>query len=449
MANLKAPFVRVIVVPKDASRQINISDCITSFVYDESLDKDNMIEMDIASRFVDTLSDIEGLDRGAELLFTFGYSNGAKSVEHRAVITDLEHTFENMNINMKLRALDKGTVLKNTASSQVYENVTSTDIAKLIAARHGLKFNVDVTEKVWDKQPQGNLDDLSFLRKLAQQEQAGNYIVFIKDDTLNFVRRGLDTKSLITYTYGQGNNGIIKFTPKWRESTAGAEGLGSTGVGFDPLKKLFDVVGETAESDNEVISTEDYNLVYSADGDHIANGTDNESISVDGFLEQGTVDGKQSSDTDGSVLSNIVKTGKTFVSGDSGKGLSNSVASGKKAKTQRILEAGLLVVGNPLLKVNALLTMRNVTKRYDGNWYIIACKHTINGGSYLTQITLNRNGSKKATKGKNTKVAGSVNKTVGNTTGVEDKIIILEYNANGERTADITQARNYVPPQPI
>lgn len=443
---LKAPFVYILVNPKQGD-QFDITDMVTNFVYEESIEKDNMVEFDIVSNYVQLMSENEDLDKGAEILFTFGYSNGSKSEQHRALITDVEHIFSNLNINMKVRALDKGSVLKNTSSPQTYENATSTDIAKLIATRHNLQFRVDNTEKVWDSIPQGNLDDLSFLRKLAGQEKAGNYITYIKDDTLYFVRRGLDTPSLVTYTYGEGNNGIINFAPKWRESTADPSGHGATGIGFDPNKKEFNVSKETAESENEVISTGDYHLIYSSEGEHVANGTDNKSFDVQDFVTKNVKNGTEDLKTGG--FDEIIQTGKQFVSGTHGTDLSDRVSGSKKANTQKVLEASLQLVGNPLLKVNALITMANVTKRYNGNWYVITCRHTISGSSFITDLTMNRNGSKKATKGKTTSKASQVNSTTGDTNGVNDDIIILQFNSEGERTADITKAGRYVPPQKI
>lgn len=442
---IKAPFIQIKINPKEGE-SLDISGMVTKFMYEESIEKDNIIELDIVSNYVTLLSDIEQVQEGAELEYTFGYIGGAKSTTHRAIITDLDHTFAHRNINMTIRGLDKGSILKKTSSPQIYENVTSSDIAKLIATRHGLEIKVDNTTKVWTKQPQGNLDDLTFLRKIASQEKSGNYIVYIKDNILNFVRRGLDTKSLITYTYGEGNNGILLFQPRWRESTATPDSMGSTSTGFNPLEKLFDVVEEKAESENETITTGDYHLIYSANGEHIANGTDNESFSSDEVTTKKSTNGNNFSD---SGLEDIVKTGKQFVSGSFGDDLKDKNAGNKKANTHKILEATLNLVGNPLLKVNALLTMANVTKRYNGNWFIISCRHTISGTQYLTETTLNRNGSKKPIRGKNTKTADLPNKTTGDNDGVTDEVIILEYDANGNRTADITKANNYVPPQDI
>ena len=445
---MQSPFIRVLVNPKEGD-QIEITDMVTNFVFEQSIEKDNLVEFDIVSSYVDLVLDMEGITNGSELNFLFGYSGGSTSQMHTAIITDVEPTFSHMNINLKIRALDKGTQLKKTSSSQIYENATSTDIAKLIATRHGLKFQVDVTERVWEKQPQGNLDDLSFLRKLASQEKSGNYITYIQDNILFFVRRGLDTPSIITYTYGEGNNGILLFAPRWRESTADADGMGSSGVGFDSSAKEFNTSSETAESENEVITTGDYHLVYSANGDYLANGTENENVDIEGFVEKNSVNGEGVTDFSQSGLSDIIKTGKQFVSGAIGTDLSDKIAGSKKSGTQKILEAKLTVVGNPLMKINALLTMKNVTKRFDGNWFIVGIRHTISSGGFITENTLSRNASKKADTSKNTKKSNLPNNTVGDSNGVEDEIIILQYDANGERTADITKAGAYVPPQKI
>tara|TARA_R110000850_G_scaffold169326_3_gene294500 strand:- start:1941 stop:3272 length:1332 start_codon:yes stop_codon:yes gene_type:complete len=442
---IKTPFIQIKINPKQGE-SLDISYAVTKFMYEESINKDNIVELNIVSSYVTILSNLEQVQEGAELEYTFGYIGGGKSPTHRAIITDLDHSFDYKNINMTIRALDKGSVLKKTSSSQMYENVTSTDIAQLIATRHSMGINIDKTTKVWAKQPQGNLDDLTFLRKIASQEKSGNYIVFIKDNILNFVRRGLNTSSLITYTYGEGNNGILLFQPRFRESTATPDAMGSSSVGFDPLEKLFNIVEEKAESENEVITTGDYHLIYSADGEHVANGTDNESFSTEGAKTETATNGKSFVD---SGIESIVKTGKQFVSGAFGQDLKDKNAGNKKSKTTKILEATLNLVGNPLLKVNALLTMANVTKRYNGNWFIVSCRHTINGTSYLTETTLNRNGSKKPIVGKNTKTADQANKTTGDNNSVNDEVIILEYDANGNRTADITTANNYVPPQDI
>ena len=445
MSTVKSPFVKLWVVSQDTGEDIDISDKISRFVFEDSVAIDNMVEFTIIPKYTEVIVEDSDVVEGATIKFQYGYIGGATSVIRSAVIKDVEPDFKSTVVKLMVRALDKGRVLKNTTSNKVWINLKSTDIAKAIADRHKLKVQVDVTTRVWEYYPQGNLDDLTFLRKLADEEQAGNYIVYIQDDTLFFVRRGLDTASRVTITFGQGNNGLIGFKPRYRESTAPTEGAGSSIVSFDFENKKTVVAESKPENEEENITLDDYDLLYSDTGDFIAEQTNTESVNPDAV----------GNDFGESGLPDIIETGKKIMDmATNPDEVAAKVNSAKKSGTFKVLEGSLRMQGTPNLKPNEIITLKRFFTKYSGNWLIEKIRHEIQGGaSYISTLTINKNGSKKPSS-KNTAVAKVSNKTRGaeetqtNDVG-QDDIILLEFDANSNRTADITQSGAYVPPQDI
>ena len=439
-------FVRIDVVLDDGTFQ-SITETITNFRYEESIEKDNLVLFDVITPYSNLFQVNENIKLGAKIRFVFGYTAGATSPVHTGRITDIEHDFSGVNINMKVRALDLGNAMKKVNSSYVYENKTSSDIAIEIADRYGLNPVVDPTDKVWESMPQGNIDDLNFLRKLADLETAGNYIVFIRDDELHFVRRGLDTRSLFHYKYGQGNNGILRFTPRWRESTASpGAGTSVTAASFNPETGKFEGAEDSGENDN--IATDEFKLLWSGDGDFLGGQNENESInaSIDELLADGFEEGEsQFGNLEDTGIGDMVKTGKKMLTGAN---IKERAASIQRAATFKVLEADLKLVGNPSIKVNAVITLSRTLPEYDGNWFVKEATHEFNGTEYTTKLKMSRNGSKKPVK-EGVTPAEIINKTVGKEQGEEDEIILLQFDENGTRTADITRSNKYVPPEPI
>jgi phage protein D len=444
-----APFIEVLVVKSDAEI-IDISDQITNFSYKESIEKDNLVEFTIITAYNATIEVDENIEIGAELRFMFGYRGGDRSSVHTCRITDVDYDYIGMNITLKVRALDKGAVMKKVTSTQVYSGKTSSQIATEIAERYGMTAVVDETTEVWDNQPQGGMDDLNFLRKLASQETAGNYMVFIKDNELHFVRRGLDKASDWTFRYGDGNNGVIKFKPSYRESTAEAgAGANVQAFGFDNEGGKFTTAEETAEGENKDIATDDYKVVWSGNGDFLggqnSKGTSMFS-SVESLLgdkvENGLNIAGDTKDTSG--IGKILNTGKQMLSAGN---TSDKAAGVKKAGTIKILEVDMELIGNPLLYVNTMITMERVLKRHAGNWFVTEVSHDITASGYRCKVKMGRNATKVPT-AKNTKVAGVVNGTVGKPEG-SDEVELLIFNVDGDRITDKTKSGNYIPPQPV
>jgi arginine exporter protein ArgO len=118
------------------------------------------------------------------------------------------------------------------------------------------------------------------------------------------------------------------------------------------------------------------------------------------------------------------------------KNLKDGSSQKKKNATVKVLEATIKCEGNPTIKLNEVITVSNVAKRYQGNWYVVGVENTIAASSaYFTNLKLSKNGTSKSTKddnGKESKVAGKVNKSKGGSKSEGTKEVkVVRYDQNG------------------
>lgn len=250
---MKAPIVRVFI----QKNKRDLSDRIESFRYEDCLNEDDIVELNIKTGYVLDTADDDDIVAGTIIQYQFGYAGLVLSETHRARITDIEVTYAE-RIKMKIRATDMGSVMKKSSSLKIWKNVTSTQIATEIAERYDLVAKVDETTKVWTSLPQGNKSDFKFLSELAAKETAGDYIFYIRSGELHFEKRGLDKTAMQSYAYGQ--EGVISFAPKYRESTAGNATNSAKTVAVDGETKK--TITSSSDDDKDKDTTLGQKIIY-------------------------------------------------------------------------------------------------------------------------------------------------------------------------------------------
>lgn len=256
---MKAPFYKVYL---EGDEKKDISEFIDGINYEDCANKDSQIEFNVHKEKVNTLLDDESIVAGTMISFQFGFMGQALSEVHTAVIKDIEASFDTYGRSCTIRAMDKGVRLKKNSNTKIWKNITTLDIVKSIAQEHGLSVIIGEVTQKYDSLPQANRSDMDLLKYLAQREDAGNFISYIRNDTLYFVPRGTDTDSQVTYTYGDGSS-IESFKPKYRESTNSQAGKETEVQGFDPLRKVRVTDTANAESERKAVTLGEWKSVYS------------------------------------------------------------------------------------------------------------------------------------------------------------------------------------------
>jgi len=398
---------------------LDISGYVENLRYEDIMDKDNMVELKIKTEHALELLAMDDLVSGQVIKFQFGFIGSVLSAVNRVELTDIEAVYAE-DVSLTLRGLDRGNQLKKSTSNKIWKAVTSKDIVAEIAKRYGLEYEVEPSSLSWASLPQGNASDFEFLQKLALMETGGDFICYIRNETLYFVKRGLGKDSQVTYTYGEDES-IISFKPTIRETTDDGSSVQTTVVGFDDENPVVDAIDNATEESSK--STGEYKVVYNENGEKL------------GYRKP---DGQFVDAIDDDVFTKVQRTGKSLVSAMSNpvetKNLGNSV---KKAATLKLVEATLMVDGNPLLDIDAMLTMEGVAERHLGNWYTNSITHIVSSSGYICSIGLQKNASKKKTAA----TADKPNTTVGEKPEEQkDEIVANIYNENGEKVGQRYQS---------
>lgn len=401
--SIKSPYYKVYIGDRDITRYVE------SITYEDATEEDNIITLKIDQDYALQLADDPDFVTGKIVAFQFGFMGGAVSQLHKSKVTDIKHTYRE-RVMMTMKCLDLGTTVKKTTSQKIWENKTSSQIAEAIASKYGFDKEIKTTSKVWENLPQGNKSDLEFLKYIAAREGQGNLVVFIRNNTLYFVERGLKEDSKVTFTYGYGDGEMVSFEPAQKESSkkAVSNQTAITKVDEKTGKVTTTVVDNTTEEDTG--STE----LYKFDAD---NGDNLGEIS-----EDNTTVGKQNSEP--------------VENEEEAKSLANST---KKNAALEGMTAKLKLDGQPLLVPNSVITIKNVAKRHLGNWLITKVTHSIQNGAYITTCDLKRNASKSKTKNKskdaNTTEGGDKIKD-------EVKLPVNTYDADTGKSVEVISENN-------
>ncbi len=410
---MKSPFYRVYV---DKELRVDITDSISNFNFEDCVGEDNLIELKAFDDKAMSLLNGPHIITGKKIYVQYGFIGGVISEIHSGRLTDIDTEYEG-RITLTIKALDLGTVMKKTTSTKVWKKKKSSEIVTELAAKYDMKVVIDPTTKVWDNLPQGHRNDFEFISYLAHKESDGNFVFFVRNDTMNFVRRGLNKKALYLYTHGEGTE-LIRFTANHRESTQEAGGISSSMSVVDPETKTVSPYDASNKSEKNSLSLADYKNAYDENGSLVSlHKADN-------------------------AFDRIGRLGKTIIQpvGSAGEA-SDMVNAHHKNSKQNVAEASLEVEGNPLIKANEVLTMKNVAKRHEGNWWTVKVSHSIQGSSYTTTCDLSRNSNRK----KGDLAGPNVNKTVG--TNVDaNKVVAHVYNEDGFEVADRTASNKYIAP---
>lgn len=139
------------------------------------------------------------LDFGKRLEVVLGSAAAAYTV-FSGWISGLEADFqEGQEPEVVAFAEDRLMKLRMTRRLKTYERMSDADIARAIAAEHGLAPEVDADGPTYDLVQQWNMSDLAFLRERASRIQAE---LWVEDETLHFQSRARRRGTELTLVQG-------------------------------------------------------------------------------------------------------------------------------------------------------------------------------------------------------------------------------------------------------
>ena len=405
------PFVKIEVAEQE------ITNFVLSFTYEDCVKTDNLLMMELQDATLKDLYDDGVFDSGRIITFIFGYVAGVQSETHVAVIFDVKRKYRNDGtLSLAVYATDQGTVCKEGEFVKIWENVKSSDIALEIAGKYNLKSQIEDTIGEWTALPQGGRTDFEFLEYLAGFAGDGNFIFFVRGDTLYFGTKGSEKASAVTYEYGNDDR-ILNFRPSLRSISKNKESAKIETKTVDPKKaQTEDIVVDDEEGEMKGIVLGEFKTAY-----------------------------------DSGTYKDLIK--KHIVTPEFEKVQVETLANKTKKEAEyRHLIATLDLEGDPLLEPDSIITMDgNLVNADLGNWYVEKVTHKISG-SFRTSLMLVKNASNhkvdetKSEPIKQVKKSGklTVNKTKGEKKK-DETIVVHVYDANGILKGGKTKSGEYVP----
>lgn len=373
---MKSPIVKLYI----KKNQRDLSDRVERFRYEESTEKDDLVTIDIKSGYAFELADDADIVAGTIIQFQYGFAGEKLSPVKTARITNVDMEYGE-RIKMTIKALDMGNVMKKSSSQTVWKNTTSGEIVQQIADKYGLSVEIEGANRQIKSLAQGNKSDYEVLQEMVKEESNGSYMFYIKSGTIHYVKKSTALKKAAKSAYRYGDN-IIKFIPKLKEAEQSGAGTKTEVKNVNP----FTLETITGSADKETVKED---VAMGANG-----------VSVDAF---------------GNATKKIISSPLPTEDKNSGKNEANNKANyKKKAGTYKGLTATLVVEGNPVITTTDIITIENVAKRHEGNWYVEKVVHDISN-TYTTTVELNKNGTNKATK-----TNGGTNKDINKTQGDKD-----------------------------
>ena len=367
---------------------------VESFVFEESAVKADMLKLTIKdTREADLDSRI---NTGENLTFSFGYLNGKRSNEKKIRITNVKYRYTG-TIDLEVLCLSKAAVMRKTKSHQVWSGTTRS-IAQDIASRNGLTLDMEGNGKSWASIPQGHRNDFEFLQYLINRDNNGDYIMYVSGDMLIINNRGIFNPSQRTFWYRGESSQILEFSPSYKETATDPRSLDSMVMAIDPLTNDPVVATSNSKTAKNRVTTDVWNHVFTAEGDGV------------GVQKEGG----------GEVWNSIQSISERFLGVGDAEETENKANSEKKSSEYRTVEGVLVIVGDPYLLPNRIITIKGVLPKHEGNYLASTITHEINDQGYRTKLNIAKNASPVDTSGKseqsedvnNTEGSAKANKTV-------------------------------------
>lgn len=409
----KNPFFKILI----KKTENNLTEIIESFRFEESTEKDNLLEFTIGGVENADLLDGDELKRGNEILFSFGYLGGRSTETRTAIVKDVQCSYSNI-LKATIKCVDKGFTLKKQTSSRIWKGKTSSQIISDIADQFGFGKNIESTTKVHESLSQGNKNYSEFITHLTTLEP-NNMIYFVSDNVMNFVKKDLKKAAERKFEFRYGGGIVKSFRTRFsQKASSESTEVKSNNIDPDTNIPIESKINDTNNDQKESL------------------GAQTVSWDVNGLLKTTELDTQTI--TPKNILNIDDDTGKN-VPAPQDKQVDIDIKNKKNHNkaSEKELTATLTTEGEPTINVGSIITMSGVLKIHEGNWYVNKVTHSISTGGYTTSLGMDKNATKiktNSTKGTSNDVPDKKNnKTIGadNETKDSKTLTRVNYDVNG------------------
>lgn len=312
-------------------------------------------------------------------------------------------------LTLTVEAIESGTAIMNELDrSQTYENVSYSDVVKIIAERNGFGPDFRFIEDTGEKKEvitQARMTDSQMIRRMAAKV---GFQYFVDWDGLHFHRRDMGNIPIREYRYYSGDqSGREDILSINIESDVYRRLDAVRAKGYDPFRKAlyeyFAANGTVDRKGNQPAT------------DATAPTSELVKLNRKLVIDEGTVISGENGEfeilkaEDGEFIGRYLETGKVgpladIGGGNVGKGdkhvhtihVSGDIDNIRKEATKRYRRAvehtikmQITVIGDPLLVAKTNVIISNIGKRLSGKYYIKKVMHVIsNSGGYTCDLNL-------------------------------------------------------------
>ncbi len=258
-------------------------------------------------------------------------------------IVEIEPRYTQATQYVRFRAFDRLHKLARGTQTRSFQNVSDMDLVKKIAQEVGLTAKTGPSTVVHSYVLQHNQTNLAFLRERASRL---GYILYVDETTLHCEPpKGEDPLEL---TWGDN---LFEFFPRL---TSMRQTSKSTVRSWDPKQKRA-IVGQATKGKGKA---------------QVAEKTKSEQVSQEAF--------KMAADT---TSSSLVVRDQSYAA---------AIADAQRnVVNEQLLEARGLAAGYPRLTAGNILTIKNVGKRFSGDYVASSVRHVYrNGEGYSTEFVV-------------------------------------------------------------
>lgn len=455
--------------------ELDLTDLVESLKYEDSITEDDLVTITIPRTTLEMV-DSDDIKKGREIIFEYGILGGKRSGKRHAVIKNINYDY-GASISITIMAHDKGSWMKKSTNTQVFENKTASDIVKLVAKMFGMEAVVDDTEKVYESMPQAGRTYYDFCRHLAAKEgfvktesvfkdksssaiAELNKIAALRFGINDFYNKAINpaTRRALTerFNNGQGNAELETAIAR-AEAIYRVAGVGKTYIkgGYE-----FYVRGTVMYFVKRDMSTDSKTTFTYGDPDGPVRSfkpkdkeKGNGSGATSGIKSTGidpetneifVVETSKENETGlGDELLHFDVNGELLdvpgIESDTKAGSTSFIPGGKEEVQQRAaakkidankneVKATLVLDFSPEIDAGDIITMAGVARIHAGNWRVEKASHDIASSAPQTVLDLVKNAGKKGGGGATDTKS---NQSVGQGDGSESETDVVYFDANG------------------
>ncbi len=347
-----APGVRLTLLANERAESgepLDLGQRIIGFTFEDAERKTDKVVLQL-DNFDLSLFDREDLMGGATLEVSWGYP-GNMAVPRRVVVKKLKG-FTTLTVEGHATSV----LMNREAKTRNWENVTRSEVARLIAEEHGYTgefIDVEDTEEVFDVVNQTGETDARFLRRLACREE---FEFYVDDGGFHFHERRQSAAPTHVFTWyvDPGRGDVMSINV---ESDL-VKRVGRVTVrGRDPMRRA------TIESS-----------------------TSNETADRSTLAEVVEV---VDPETGATSLETRNATASVHPTSASSEGRARRESSARFRRAERAtVKLSMRVVGDPTLHAKSIVELRGVSGLLSGKYYVTDVKHVISSSGYTCDLKL-------------------------------------------------------------